>query len=121
MKQEWIQPYIDNAGGEWVYLPGSNSCSRNLTTALKFAFKDQAQDKKPVLFLFLKWNYEGKRSMMMNGEAYSSYPEEGEMLLVEGAPVWILGFDEDVVFNNKHKSFEHYYQKKLMVFYLYTP
>ena len=39
---------------------------------------------------------------MMNGEAYSSYPEEGEMLLMEGKQVKILGIDPEVVVLNKH-------------------
>ena len=119
MKQEWIQPYVDNVGKE-VCPRGTNSYSRNLAVALKFAFKDPAEDKKPVLFLALKLNYSGKGSVMMNGEAYSSYPSEGEMLLVEGCWVYILGFEEDFEVNSKHESLKGYYKKKLMVVYLYT-
>ena len=52
MKQEWIKDYLDNVGLE-VNLPGNSSYSRNLTTALDFAFKNQDQDKKPVIFLLL--------------------------------------------------------------------
>ena len=97
MEQEWIQDYVDNVGEE-VRISGNNSYSRNLTVALKFAFKDQGNLKKPVLFLLLKGNYSGHGSVMLNGEAYSSYPSEGEMLLYEGAPVRILGFEEKVMF-----------------------
>ena len=88
---------------------GINSFSLNLTVALKFAFKDQAQDQTPVLFLLLHRNYLGTGSVMMNGEAYSSYPSEGEILLQEGRPVRILGFDPEVVVLNKHESFKNYY------------
>ena len=56
---------------------------------------------------------------MMNGEAYSSYPSEGEMLLKEGARVEILGFDSEVEVLNKHERFKNYFHKKLMVFYLF--
>ena len=87
--------------------------------ALKFAFKDQAQDKKPVLFLLLNRNYAGTGSVMLNGEAYSSYPDEGEMLLMEGKLVKILGFDSEVEVLNKHESFKNYFQNKLMVVYLF--
>ena len=52
MKQVWIQPYLDNVG-KVVHPAGSNSYSRNLTVALGYSFKDQAQDKIPVLFLLL--------------------------------------------------------------------
>ena len=55
MKEEWIKDYVDNVG-EAVHLPGNNSYSRNLTTALDFAFKNPAQDKKPILFLLLHRN-----------------------------------------------------------------
>ena len=118
MKQDWIGDYLKNVGNE-VHPGGSNSYSRNLTTALKFAFKDQAQDKKPVLFLLLQRNHRGVGSVMMNGEAYSSYPSEGEMLLLEGVPVTILGFDSEVEVLNKHESFKNFFQKKLMVLYLF--
>ena len=103
MKQEWIQPYLDKVG-EDVRPAGCNSYSRNLTVALEFAFKGQAQDKKPVLFLLLHRNWSGNGSVMMNGKAYSSYPSEGEMLLMEGIEVTVLGFDSEVVINNKHES-----------------
>ena len=118
MKQEWIKDYTKKVGKE-VHLGGSNSYSRNLTTALKFAFNDQAQDKKPVLFLLLHRNYNGWGSVMLNGEAYSSYPDEGEMLLMEGKRVKILGFDPEVVVLNKHESFKNYFQKNISVVYLF--
>ena len=75
MKKEWIKDYLNNVG-RYVRPGGSKSYSRNLTTALNFAFKDQADDKKPVLFILLHQNYHGIGSVMMNGEAYSSYPSE---------------------------------------------
>ena len=105
--------------GKEVRPAGNNSYSRNLTVALKFAFKDQAQDKKPVLFLLLHPNYVGEGSVMLNGEAYSSYPDEGEMLLQEGKAVWILGFDSEVVVLNKHETFKNFFQKNLTVVYLF--
>ena len=55
----------------------------------------------------------------MNGEAYSSYPSEGEMLLMEGIDVKIIGFDSEVVFSNKHESFNNYFNKKIMVIYMF--
>ena len=55
---------------------------------------------------------------MINGEAYSSYPSEGEMLLLEGHEVTILGFDSEVEVLNKHESFKNFFRNKLMVLYL---
>ena len=56
---------------------------------------------------------------MMNGEAYSSYPSEGEMLLMEGQTVRILGYEKNVVVKNKHESLKSYFAKKVVVFYMY--
>ena len=91
MSKEWVAPYIQNIGAK-VHLPGIVSCSRNLSIALQFAFREQNPDKVPVVFMFLMQNYKGPRGIMMNHEAYSSYPSEGEMLLMEGAAVSILGY-----------------------------
>ena len=55
----------------------------------------------------------------MNGEAYSSYPSEGEILLIESCPVVILAFDASVNIKNKHQSLKDYYDKDVMVFYLF--
>ena len=118
MKQDWINDYLVNVGKE-VRPAGNNSYSRNLTVALKFAFNGATQEKKPVLFLLLKGNYYGTGSVMLNGEAYSSYPDEGEMLLMEGQQVQVLGFDSEVEVLNKHESFGNFFQNKLMVVYLF--
>ena len=56
---------------------------------------------------------------MFNGEAYSSYPSEGEMLFEEGCCVKILGIDSEVEILNKHESFKNFFRKKLMVVYLF--
>ena len=118
MKHEWIEPYV-MAVAEKVSPPGNLSFSRSLSVALSFAFNDQAQDKIPVLFVLLKQNYWGYGCVMMNGEAYTCYPSEGEMLLMEGFPIRILGFENNVVINNKHESLKEYYSKQVMVVYLY--
>ena len=87
--------------------------------ALEYSFKDQSKDKKPVLFILLKGNQHGIGSVMMNGKAYSSYPSEGEMLLMEGMEVKILGLEERVKLNNKHENLKLFFKKLLMVVYLY--
>ena len=55
----------------------------------------------------------------MNSEAYSSYPDEGEMLLQEDATATILGLEDDVEVKNKHESFKNFYQKKFMIIYIF--
>ena len=55
---------------------------------------------------------------MMNSSLYSSYPDEGEMLLTEGIPVVILACQKDVEINNKHASMKRFAGKKITVIYL---
>ena len=40
----------------------------------------------------------------MNNEAYTAYPEEGELLLPEGYRVEILKIEEGVKIKNTHKG-----------------
>ena len=44
----------------------------------------------------------------MNNEAFTAYPAEGELLLVEGIRVWILGVEKDVMINNTHDKMAKY-------------
>lgn len=98
MKQEWIDPFIQSMGSEWIYLKGNTSCSRNPLVALKFAFSgaNDEDGKKSVLFLKCMRNCKGVKGIMMNSEAYSAYPDEGELLLTEGYPVKVIGHDQEV-------------------------
>ena len=102
MKQEWIEPYLANVGQK-VYLPGNTSCSRNASVALDFALGDDSSDKQAVLFVKLITNYFRPEGVMMNSEAYSSYPQEAEMLLKEGIYATILGYEDEFEITNKHE------------------
>ena len=102
MRTEWVAPYIQKIGTK-VHLPGIISGSYNLNVALEFALSNISPDYLPVVFMFLMQNYKGPRGMMMNSEAYSSFPEEGEMLLMEGVAVTILGYKENVLIENTHE------------------
>lgn len=96
MKNEWVAPYISEVGKR-IMLPGNNSCSKDLTVALNFAVPKVIQDQfTPTLFVIACRNYRGFNGMVMNNEAYSSYPSESEVLLMEGCDMWILAVDHNV-------------------------
>lgn len=62
---------------------------------LRFALEELKVDHKPILFVIGCQNYEGICGMSMNNEAYSSYPIEAEVLLMEGCRVFVLAVDAD--------------------------
>ena len=98
MKDEWITPYVQNLREE-VQLPGSNSCSKMPTIALKFALDKEYMKPNhiPTLFVINCRNYDGIAGMALNNEAYTAYPSECEVLLAEGCAVFVLTVDRDVV------------------------
>ena len=100
MKDEWVQPYIHEVG-QLVHLPGSNSCSKNLMVAVRFAIPEHLKEgHTPTLFIIACQNYRGINGMTMNNEAYTAYPEESEVLLAEGCPVYVLAVDTGIVIEN---------------------
>lgn len=85
MKQDWIAPYEQKVGtGKYIRLSSSTSTSRSLKVALNFAFGKQDPEFTPVLFVFFMFNYGGVNGLMMNNSAFTAYPSEGELLLMEG-------------------------------------
>jgi len=54
----------------------------------------------------------------MSNEAYTAYPDEGEVLLTEGKEVWILGIDENVKIENDNEEMELYNGKTVTIVYL---
>lgn len=116
MKQEWLKPFFNNKG-KVVGLRGHTSCSRSPHVALGFALDGIAEDQTPTLFIKCMKNSLGVQGIMMNSEIYSSYPDEGEMLLTEGIPVTILDYKKDVEINNKHASMQPYFGKKITIIF----
>ena len=101
MKDEWVQPYVENVGEE-VRLPGSNSCSKSPIVALRFAFPQKPKEgHTPTLFVIAFKNYDFISAMTMNNEAYSAYPSEAEVLLCEGCPVYVLAVDRGIMIENQ--------------------
>lgn len=77
-------------GKDYVHLPGNSSCSKSPLVGLKFAFDSKHELDIPTLFVIACQNFKRIQGMAMNNEAYSAYPSEAEVLLMEGCEVFIL-------------------------------
>ena len=119
MKPEWIEPYQANITfnnpkkdffgymvPHYVSLPGNTSCSLELGVALKFAFENPKPEHVPTVFIFSAQNYGRPAGIRLNCEAYTAYPSEGEVLLMEGKRVQVLKVVRDFVIDNSHPSFK---------------
>ena len=119
MRHEWITPYLKKVGESYVCIPGNTSCSRNPKVALGFALDEVKEDFIPVLFVIACQNYEAPWGIMMNNEAYTAYPEEGEFLLQEGCRVYVLAVDSDVKIENSFTGMEYYNAQTITVIHLF--
>ena len=73
-----------------------------MKVGLRFAFGKKADGFSPVLFVISCNNYMSPNGIYMNNKAYSAYPEEGELLLMEGCAVWVLEIQDNVIIKNKN-------------------
>ena len=102
MRDKWIEPYEElvpkkkGSSFQEVYLPGNQSCSQNPKVALKFAFNPRKPDHSPCLFILSCQNYFCPAGVRMNNPAFSSYPAEDEVLLMEGCNVYVLEVERGV-------------------------
>ena len=119
MRHEWITPYLNKVGGGYVHIPGNTSCSRNPLVALGFALNEVKEDFVPVLFVIACQNYCEPAGILMNNEAYTAYPEEGEFLLEEGCRVFVMAVDSDVKIENSFADMEYYNAKTITVIHLF--
>ena len=120
MMPEWIQPFKQAIGSDnFVCLPGSTSTSRSPAVALKFALPENpSPGSLPVIFLTCIKNWSAIEGMMMNSEAYSSYPSEGEFLLREGFMCYVLDVEKKVEIKNQNQSIDKFRGNKVTLIYL---
>lgn len=90
--------------GKSVKFKSVTSLSRSIKVALSFAFKRREVGWYPVIFVVSCSNYLGILGMAMNNEAYTAYPYEGEILLMDGATVNVWDVETSIVINNKDPS-----------------
>ena len=122
LKEEYIKPYEDRAvNADTVFLPGSTSCSQELKVALGFTFKNVNNDRSPVLFVISCQNFNSPSGVRMNNEAYTSYPNENEFLLMDGSEVMVIAVERDVIIHNEHEEMKCFNNKSLHIIHLYHP
>ena len=121
MKDEWVLPYATQVGRQ-IRLPHSTSCSLNPVVALGFAIPlEPKQDMTPTLFVVGIQNSYKFNGMSMNSEAYTAYPAEGEILLCEGCPVFVLSVDTEVLIEKAQGAMNKFNGNKITVVHLFHP
>ena len=63
---------------------------------------------RAVIFVISCQNYFGYHGIRLNNEAYSSFPEENEILLRDGFEVYVLTVKEDQRFKTTHQKLKKY-------------
>ena len=101
-----------------VKLPTSTSTSRDLRTALNFATGKLTAPKIPVIFIISCQNYFRMQGISLNNKAYTAYPHEGEIVLKEGASVYILSVEKDIEISNTHAGFENLNGSKITIIHM---
>jgi len=120
MKEEWLAPYKEEVGGDGVHLPGNTSCSRDMKVALGFALDKPKPDHHGVLFVISVRNFDSPDGIQMNNEAYTAYPEEGELLLIEGKRVWVLAVEKGITIKNLSQEYQAYNDKVVSIVHLHS-
>ena len=128
MKSEWYAPWQQSLYTNLdrrrkptkVFMPGVSSTSHNLKVALEFAILNLKPDMHSVLFVIAFKNYHGVTGMNMNNEAYTAYSSEGELLIQEGTPMFVLAVQNDVEIKNQNAGFKNFDGKKITIIYLYN-
>lgn len=119
MKEEWIEQWrakivkkSEDVSDDCVKLPCNMSCTQNLGVALGFAVNGLEQPFKSVLFVISIQNHFGFPGFRLNTENFSAYPQEEEVLLIEGCTMFVMKV-EDVTLQNNHPDFEHFHGSRL--------
>ena len=68
----------------------------------------------PVLYVLCLSNYNEAQGMLLNTSAFSAYPSESELILVEGIEVYILGIEESFEIENESSPFMEKFNGKMM-------
>ena len=72
-----------------------------------------------VMFVFSIQNYNGFKCFSLNGEKYSAYPQEKEVILLDGTQVVVLKVEE-VTISNTDREFYHLNGKPLTIIHLFA-
>ena len=132
MMKDWLDVYMTHTINEdreydgqkyvmSVNLPTSTSTSRDLKIALNFATGNLTASKIPVIFIISCQNYNKMQGISLNNKAYTAYPHEGEIVLYEGAEVYILSVEKDIEISNTHEGFERLNGSKITIIHMFHP
>ena len=113
----------------WVHLPGVTSTSLSFKVALQFAkvahdpMSANSKDLQSVLFAICLHNWSGYNGFRMDSALYGAHPDEKEILLMEGVPVYVLGVEEMEVDNSLSGDdfWSELNMKRVTVIYLFHP
>ena len=106
--------------GSLVRIPQITSCSQSLKVALNLAIPDEPKPGySSVLFVIICHNYYSPKGIRLNNGAYTPFPAEREMLLMEGVAVWVLEVEESIYIDNDHDSFTKFNGSTLTIVHLY--
>ena len=89
-----------------------------MKVALGFALDKPKPEHTPVLFVFYILNYDWYNGLMMNNEAFTAYPAEGELLLMEGKDVLVCEIETGYKIQNKFQSMHKYNGQTITIIYL---
>lgn len=107
MKRKYIKEWEQQLKmGKKARLQSPTSCSRRLTVAVNFVVDNMKKKKDeivcPVLFVFASQNYKPPYGIYINNTAYTPFPMEDELLLMEGTMIRVLDVQKRVKIKNNH-------------------
>ena len=124
-KRKFIPADVDMAGT--ICMPGMTSTSESFKVAMNFAKQpagtDNPMNLQSVLFVICLHNYHGFYGLRLNSAMYSAHPEEREILLTEGAPMFVMGVEEMYIdnFESDDIFWADFNMKSINVIYLFHP
>ena len=89
MEPDWVNDWEECLLKPTI-MPGYSSCSESLAVALGFATKNSKVGNEAVLFAITILNTDCSGYTQLDNEAFSSYPSEKEILLMEGRQIYVL-------------------------------
>ena len=120
MNQVWIEDWRKEIGQDYINLKGITNTTKNLDIAMDYSkcHTDFWNHTTPVVFVISIWNNSGFKGFRLTDKRFSVYPEEQEVLLMEGFPVYVLDIQDGFEIENKNEQLKKYDGKKITIIYL---
>ena len=111
--------YQEDVSDDCVKLPCNLNCTENLGVALAYAINGLEAPFKSVLFVISIQNHYGFSGFRLNSANYSAYPQEEEVLLVEGTTIFVLNVEE-ITIQNPNSGFENFNGQNITIIHLFS-